>query len=149
MKNLSFLSLLLFVLITLNSCKGDTPQPSSQVYFSCKIDGVTFNPEYKTDFGYRSIDAKQTKWQNSTTSLLITADNGTKSVSFSVNDSEIQLNKVYYLSTNYSMSVASYRDNIFGTNSYRTDSTHIGEVVFDKRDNETITGKFFLQPMTV
>lgn len=90
MKNLSFLSLILFVLITLNSCKEDTPQPFSQVYFSCTIDGVAFNPEYKTDFGYRSIDAK---FGNGGHTLIISADGTPNGITLTLSDS-FELNQM-------------------------------------------------------
>ncbi len=140
MKNLSFLSLLLFVLITLNSCKEDTPQPFSQVYFSCKIDGVPFNPEYKTDFGYRSIDANK-----SGNSLLISADGIESGIGIGISNDRIEKNIPYKLHINSSLNSAIFKKNRFSTESYITDSINIGYIIFTELDtiNNIIVGTFY------
>lgn len=143
MKNLSFLSLLLFVLITLNSCGDDTPQPFSQVYFSCKIDGAPFNPEYKTDFGYRSIDARL---EREDSLLSISGDKGEKSIAlFLLDPNKIAIHTPYIFNYNGSnRSVATY-DSDFSVGWYITDSVNSGQAIITKLDttNKIVEGTFY------
>lgn len=139
MKKACFLLILLFLLM-LGSCGDDTPRPFSQVYFSCKIDGVVFNAEYKTDFGYRSIDAQI---NNAFNSVLISADDNQKNFGLLVRDT-LEINKIYTLTTNSSGKSGMYSSNSLGTSSYITDTHNIGYIEFSEIDyqNGRIAGTF-------
>ncbi len=144
MKNLSFLLLILLTFTTFNSCKEDMPQPSPGIYFYCKIDGVTFKPEFKRDWSYKSIRAKYTYWQDSTVSLLIGADNGDKRITLLITDNEIAINKHYLLQVNSSMNSGAYTENLLGLSTHLTDSVNTGELVLTKIDklNKIVAGQF-------